>query len=64
MEHCLICAGKAKNTSDNMMTDRRISQMTQMDKIVDYIYSIPKFTKKGGMIQTAQIMALFEHPGE
>ena len=36
--------------------------MTQMDKIVDYIYSIPKFTKKGGMIQTAQIMALFEHP--
>lgn len=36
--------------------------MTQMDKVVDYIYSIPKFTKKGGMAQTAQIMALFGHP--
>ena len=36
--------------------------MTKMTEIVDYIYSIPKFTKKGGLSQTAQIMALFGHP--
>ena len=36
--------------------------MMKMTEIVDYIYSIPKFTKKGGLSQTAQIMALFGHP--
>lgn len=36
--------------------------MTEMEKIVEYIYDIPKFTKKGGLSQTAQIMALFGNP--
>lgn len=31
-------------------------------EVVDYIYSIPKFTKKGGLSQTEKIMALFRHP--
>lgn len=31
-------------------------------EIVDYIYNIPKFTKKGGLSQTAQVMAQFGHP--
>ena len=32
------------------------------EKVTDYIYSIPKFAKKGGLSQTAQLMALFGDP--
>ena len=36
--------------------------MTEIEKVTDYIYSIPKFAKKGGLSQTAQLMALFGDP--
>lgn len=36
--------------------------MTEIEKVTDYIYSIPKFAKKGGLTQTAQLMKLFGDP--